>query len=429
MRVSDDCVPQCNFNNVLFDLTYLSDCNTYNADFDGDEMNCHFPQNDIASAESKYICATDLQYIVPTDGSPLRGLIQDHVDAGVKMTCKDTYLQKWEYQQLLFAALSSLPGLEVIRSDQEIELLPPAIVKPKQLWTGKQVVSTLLNHLRKGCDRDDISGKMEAMPGISVERKAKTPAHGFGEAEEEHLVVIRDGELLRGVLDKAAFGHTDFSMVHAVYEAYGPPKANLLLNALGRLFTAYLQYYSGHSCRMEDLVLTKEADEHRRQLVQKAYNLGARSAKAWADSEGGKVEIEDATLETPLKPVEEASAAAKIGELLSGNEGMANFAALDGFMQSKLNPLASEIIKACLPHGLEVPFPANVSVVSRQIQSFRMNSSYVFYADVRFNGHNRCKRVDCKPISSFLCPWSASPGRSACSSSRKWSNSSLFCSL
>jgi RNA polymerase Rpb1, domain 2 len=55
---------------------HYANCNTYNADFDGDEMNCHFPQNYLAAAESKYIAATDLQFIVPTDGSPLRGLIQ-----------------------------------------------------------------------------------------------------------------------------------------------------------------------------------------------------------------------------------------------------------------------------------------------------------------------------------------------------------------
>jgi hypothetical protein len=65
--------------------------------------------------------------------------------------------------------------------------------------------------------------------------------------------------------------------------------------------------------------------------------------------------------EKPLKPFEAASASAKIGNLLSGSEGKENFAALDGYMQSQLNPLASEIIKACLPNGLAVPFPANVS--------------------------------------------------------------------
>jgi DNA-directed RNA polymerase I subunit RPA1 len=245
-----------------------TDCNTYNADFDGDEMNCHFPQNDLATAESKYIASTDLQYIVPTDGSPLRGLIQDHVDSGVKMTCKDTFFERWEYQQLIFAALASLPGLEVIRSDADIELLPPAIMKPRKLWTGKQVISTLLHNLRRGNDRDYSGPEGRILPGISVERKSKTPEHGFGASQNEHLVLVRDGELLRGVLDKAAFGATEFSLVHAVYEAYGPSKAGLLLNSLGRLFTAHLQYYSGHSCRMEDLILTKEADANRRKLVE-----------------------------------------------------------------------------------------------------------------------------------------------------------------
>ena len=122
----------------LFQL--LSDCNTYNADYDGDEMNCHFPQSDNARAECEFIANTDLQYIVPTDGSPLRGLIQDHVDAGVKMTGKDTFLERWEYQQLIFASLTSLSGLEIIESNMDIELLPPAIRKPRELWTGKQVM-------------------------------------------------------------------------------------------------------------------------------------------------------------------------------------------------------------------------------------------------------------------------------------------------
>jgi len=338
---------------------HYANCNTYNADYDGDEMNCHFPQNDLGRAEAEYIAKTDLQFIVPTDGSPLRGLIQDHVVGGVKLTKRDTFLEKWEYQQLLFAALASLPRLELIRSDAKIELMPPAILKPKPLWTGKQVISTLLNHLRKGNDRD-APGR-GPLPGISTERKAKTAGSAFGDKLEEHLVLIRDGELLRGVLDKAAFGATDFSLLHAVYEAYGPTKAGLLLNSLGRLFTAYIQFYSGHSCRMEDLVLTKEADQLRRNLIMKAYNSGSRAAKAWADSEGGKVpiDINEEAGDEPLKPVEAASASSKVRSLLSGSDGKSNHEALDGFMMSKLNPLASDIVKACLPDGLAVPFPAN----------------------------------------------------------------------
>ena len=61
--------------------------------------------------------------------------------------------------------------------------------------------------------------------------------------------------------------------------------------------------------------------------------------------------------------MEAASSASKVRKLLSGNEGKENHAHLDAFMMSKLNPLASQIVKACLPGGLAVPFPTNVSLI------------------------------------------------------------------
>ena len=73
------------------------------------------------------------------------------------------------------------------------------------------------------------------------------------------------------------------------------------------------------------------------------------------------IEFDDEKAEDPLKPVEAAAAASKVRQLLSGSEGKSNSAAFDGFMMSKLNPLASDIVKACLPDGLAVPFPINVS--------------------------------------------------------------------
>ena len=75
--------------------------------------------------------------------------------------------------------------------------------------------------------------------------------------------------------------------------------------------------------------MTTESDVERRKLVDRSYNLGARAAKAWADSEGGKVPIvnvsEQPGSNKPLKPHEAASAANKIGLLLSGREGAENF--------------------------------------------------------------------------------------------------------
>lgn len=106
-------------------------------------------------------------------------------------------------------------------------------------------------------------------------------------------------------MDKAAFGASEFGLVHCVQESYGPHKAGLLLNSLGRLFTAYLQFYSGHSCRMEDLLLTSPADKHRHKLIEKAYNKGMRAAKAWAESGGGKAEINESSItDTKLEKAE-----------------------------------------------------------------------------------------------------------------------------
>ena len=42
-------------------------------------------------AEGYGLVGADEQYVVPTDGQPLRGLIQDHVVAGVLMTKRDGF--------------------------------------------------------------------------------------------------------------------------------------------------------------------------------------------------------------------------------------------------------------------------------------------------------------------------------------------------
>lgn len=79
---------------------HYANCDAYNADFDGDEMNMHFPQNELARSELSSIANTDSQYLVPTDGSPLRGLIQDHVVTGVILTLKDTFIDSETFQQV-----------------------------------------------------------------------------------------------------------------------------------------------------------------------------------------------------------------------------------------------------------------------------------------------------------------------------------------
>jgi len=85
------------------------------------------------------IANTDNQYLVPTSGNPIRGLIQDHVVAGVWMTSQNTFFDREEYFQLLYGALRPEDDLD---PGNRLITLPPTIWKPKPLWTGKQLVCT-----------------------------------------------------------------------------------------------------------------------------------------------------------------------------------------------------------------------------------------------------------------------------------------------
>ena len=44
-----------------------------------------------------FAASTNFQYLVPKDGTPLSGLIQDHMVAGVMMTVRGRFFNRWDY--------------------------------------------------------------------------------------------------------------------------------------------------------------------------------------------------------------------------------------------------------------------------------------------------------------------------------------------
>ncbi|KAI0335618.1 beta and beta-prime subunits of DNA dependent RNA-polymerase [Cubamyces sp. BRFM 1775] len=310
---------------------HYANCNSYNADFDGDEMNIHFPQNHVARAEAYYIANTDNQYLVPTSGKPLRGLIQDHVVAGVWMTAQDAFFTREEYFQLLYGALrpEDQPELHTGR----LVTLPPTIWKPKPLWTGKQIISTVLKNITP-----------PEFDGLNLHASAKVPGHLWGKDSQEDKVVFMDGELLSGVLDKSAFGASDFGLVHSVYELYGADVAGKLLGVLSRLFTKFLQHRA-FTCRMDDLALTPEGNARRAELLAKGVNLGTEGA------------MENFPV---LKSTPEEEKPAVLRSLLEDVlRDDSKMAGLDMTVKGKLAKLTKSIADAVMPHGLLRQFPHN----------------------------------------------------------------------
>ncbi|KAH9850735.1 beta and beta-prime subunits of DNA dependent RNA-polymerase [Lenzites betulinus] len=310
---------------------HYANCNSYNADFDGDEMNIHFPQNHVARAEAYFIANTDNQYLVPTSGKPLRGLIQDHVVAGVWMTAQDAFFTREEYFQLLYGALRPEDDPE-LHGGRLVTLLP-TVWKPKPLWTGKQIISTVMKNITP-----------PQFDGLNLHASAKVPGHLWGKDSQEDKVVFMDGELLSGVLDKSAFGASDFGLVHSVYELYGADIAGKLLGVLSRLFTKFLQHRA-FTCRMDDLALTPEGNARRTELLAKGVNLGTEGAV-------------DNFPVLKTTPEEEKSAVLRslLEDVLRDDSKMAG---LDMTVKGKLAKLTKSIADAVMPHGLLRQFPHN----------------------------------------------------------------------
>ena len=72
---------------------------------------------------------------MPKDGKPIRGLIQDSILSSSYLTSKDNYFTKEIYQELLYIATWNIVNSYAGR-EKRIVLLKPAILRPKQLWTG-----------------------------------------------------------------------------------------------------------------------------------------------------------------------------------------------------------------------------------------------------------------------------------------------------
>uniref|UniRef100_A0A0D3GIM6 DNA-directed RNA polymerase subunit n=1 Tax=Oryza barthii TaxID=65489 RepID=A0A0D3GIM6_9ORYZ len=397
---------------------HYANCSTYNADFDGDEMNVHFPQDEISRAEAINIVDANKQYIGPRSGDAVRGLIQDHIIGAVLLTKLDTFLSREEYNQLVYGSVLSSTRrsgqfgkkISIIMDDDALEPVPPAIWKPKPLWTGKQVITTILNHVTKGRPPFTVEkkGRIEKEYLIPEERngdKVKTIN------PSEQVLYVHDNELIKGMIDKAQFGN--YGIVHTVHELYGPETAGVLLSSFSRLFTMVLQLH-GFTCGVDDLLLSQESDMTREEILGKSekhskivhinFTRPKKDDKAEAKAEdirpkegdeaedtrpkeGDEAEdtrpkedheAEDSThpkedheAEDSTHPKEDHEAEGDDGddedqmklqmevEKIIRRNGESATVILDRNMSSELNTLTSKVNKKVFPYGLRKPFPGN----------------------------------------------------------------------
>ena len=154
--------------------------------------------------------------VSPQANKPVMGIVQDTLLGCRLITKRDSFIEKDVFYNILMW-LENWDG----------RVPAPAILKPRPLWTGKQVFTLFI-------------------PDVNLRRTSAW--HKDGEAEDfspgDTQVLIEKGELLTGTLCKRTVGAGGGGLIHVIWEEHGPHAARSFLNQTQLLVNYWLLQHS-----------------------------------------------------------------------------------------------------------------------------------------------------------------------------------------
>ncbi|HDP74066.1 MAG TPA: DNA-directed RNA polymerase subunit A' [Candidatus Woesearchaeota archaeon] len=204
-------------------------CRPYNADFDGDEMNLHVPQTEEARQEAETLMLISTQMISPRYGLSIIGAIQDAISGNYILTKFLKEVKRSEAVDLLMDA-------DVF----DIRKLPL-----KKAVSGKEIFSVLIP------DDFDYSGKTKD--------------------RQEPELIIENGKIIKGVMDKANLGEGAGLLLRAINKQYGADFALSFMGTVVRLGIAVLMKY-GFSLYISDSEVPQDARVRIDKILKDAEN-------------------------------------------------------------------------------------------------------------------------------------------------------------
>ena len=238
-------------------------CASYNADFDGDEMNMHVPQSRQTAYEIQKLAAVPLHVLSPRYSRPIITIVQD-VALGVfrisQPNVRITQRQMFNLacgNQLLGASSGSGGVVSAPLPAPKGDGRDPWSASGRAAWTGREALSTVLPptanvQMRSGRDRDDP--KFDA---------------------DVDVVRIEGGQIVSGVLTGDCFSAASRGLVHSTYNTLGPEAVVAMLNSTQKLICDWL-VLSGFSVGISDIVIRDDT------RVAKAALMSDAKARALA---------------------------------------------------------------------------------------------------------------------------------------------------
>ena len=198
----------------------------YNADFDGDEMNLHQPQDEEGRAELLNLAAVSLQIISPANNQSIIGIFQDSLLGAFRFTRPHIAFTPREAMNLLMhydnvdVRLFTSGRTEITNFDILSQIFPPLSVK--------------------------FANKM------------------LGDAEDKttsnNIIEIDNGHYMRGQMDKGVLGGSSRGLIQSIFNDFGHNMAADFIDNLQGIINDYMTI-SSYSVGISDLIADRETNE------------------------------------------------------------------------------------------------------------------------------------------------------------------------
>jgi DNA-directed RNA polymerase II subunit RPB1 len=214
----------------------VADTKPYNADFDGDEMNLHVPQDTEATIELHTLAAIPYQIVSPANNSSIIGIFQDSMLGCYQFTRKN----------IRFGARDAMNLLMSVKTTDETKLYEMFNSTKKSKRSASATVSSfnILSHI---------------MPKMSLKYKtSKFNPDVDDMATSNNVLEIKNGEYIRGQMNKGVMGSKTKGLLQRVCNDSGNYASSDFIDNLQNIVTDYMKK-SSFSVGISDLALTDKA--------------------------------------------------------------------------------------------------------------------------------------------------------------------------
>ena len=196
----------------------VGDTKPYNADFDGDEMNLHMPQDEESEIELIQLAAIPAQIISPANNKSIIGIFQDSLLGCYLFSNED---KKYNIR----FAMNLLMSIKQINVDQ---------------FLGKTEFSNF-----------DILSQI--MPPISLRYKTKKFKDDDDYKTSNSVLEIQNGKFIRGQIEKGVLADGGKGLIQRIYNDYGPRASADFIDNIQNIVTEFMKYNS-YSVGISDLI-------------------------------------------------------------------------------------------------------------------------------------------------------------------------------